>query len=739
MAEEDIVQRIRIEGEGDIISVFEQIANSGKKAFTDIGSAVNAVGTSFTRLQSVTRQSFQTIQQGGTAATHGMARVEAAARSFGESIRNVATVTKTSFGNIGSILATSIRLPSLSGVANSFKATFDSIRATVTRSISSIQNVVNGFTPSKLTKELTGVERAAYNFGTALRGAAGAFFTFAKRTALSIGGIGLAIAAFRSLSRAATGAAAAERAASRERQADLKDERSDTQALANIQIQAAEQQRQLANNYAAGKVSLEDYTAGLQELQQQQQSNIQTFLAQDAAEEQARRRQQESQRKLAQQQSFDQVADKVGSQAASAFLQLGNVIDQVTRKAQQILGPVLAQIVTGITQAIQQNMPAITAFLEEIRASIAPLATDIPTAFREALPGIFEFIRGFVDGIKFMVGAVQTLIQVFNGVAAVINTVFGTNFTGPALAAVAIVLSFSGALALVLPVIKLVATGIALLAGVFGAIPVAIALIIAAIVAWLAYSGRLTAAWNAVAAFFTSLWEGIKTNASTTLETIQNAWNGLLDFFKNLPSKITGYVSGVWESIKSGASKAVDYVVGIWNGIVGKVANVFNQIKQMAIDTWNAIPEGLRNLFSSGGAVGGPASGGAVAAAGGGHIRGPGTSRSDSIPAWLSDGEFVQRTAAVRKYGVGFMRMINNLQFPTDWAQRFAGGGLVGLGVSPVLKLADGGAASGMRNVLNLTLDNETFNGLQVPDDTFNKLKKHAVKKSMSPRKPNWF
>ena len=39
--------------------------------------------------------------------------------------------------------------------------------------------------------------------------------------------------------------------------------------------------------------------------------------------------------------------------------------------------------------------------------------------------------------------------------------------------------------------------------------------------------------------------------------------------------------------------------------------------------------------------------------AGGGEISGPGTSTSDSIPAMLSDGEFVMNAKAVRGAGGG--------------------------------------------------------------------------------------
>jgi len=57
-------------------------------------------------------------------------------------------------------------------------------------------------------------------------------------------------------------------------------------------------------------------------------------------------------------------------------------------------------------------------------------------------------------------------------------------------------------------------------------------------------------------------------------------------------------------------------------------------------------------------------------AATGGYMRGPGTTTSDSIPAMLSDKEYVVKAAAVSKYGVGTMDAINSM--------RFAAGGYVG-------------------------------------------------------------
>lgn len=62
----------------------------------------------------------------------------------------------------------------------------------------------------------------------------------------------------------------------------------------------------------------------------------------------------------------------------------------------------------------------------------------------------------------------------------------------------------------------------------------------------------------------------------------------------------------------------------------------------------------------------------AVAAATGGHIRGPGTGTSDSIPAWLSDGEFVVKASATKQW-LPVLHAINENRMPA-----FAAGGPVG-------------------------------------------------------------
>ncbi|MFI6103157.1 hypothetical protein [Streptomyces sp. NPDC051310] len=81
------------------------------------------------------------------------------------------------------------------------------------------------------------------------------------------------------------------------------------------------------------------------------------------------------------------------------------------------------------------------------------------------------------------------------------------------------------------------------------------------------------------------------------------------------------------------------------------------------------------------------AQGGIVRRAPGGPVRGPGTSTSDSIPALLSNGEYVIRAASVRRYGERFMDALNEGRLGAG-----LGGGMSGAGAA-----AGAGLAAGLR------------------------------------------
>lgn len=132
------------------------------------------------------------------------------------------------------------------------------------------------------------------------------------------------------------------------------------------------------------------------------------------------------------------------------------------------------------------------------------------------------------------------------------------------------------------------------------------------------------------------------------------------------------------KSINTSAAAASQGVTGL-TGDLTSLPGPLAQTSQGLTQVGNSLGSGgsgggllgaLANLF--GGGASASAAPATVAAAGGGHIRGPGTSTSDSIPAWLSDGEFVVNAAATKR-NLPFLHALNDNRMPA-----FAAGGPVG-------------------------------------------------------------
>ena len=160
---------------------------------------------------------------------------------------------------------------------------------------------------------------------------------------------------------------------------------------------------------------------------------------------------------------------------------------------------------------------------------------------------------------------------------------------------------------------------------------------------------------------------------------LKNAGNDLEKTFKK------GLTEGLQTSIvglAKGTMTLREAVLNLANTIINAMINIAAQ--QLAMQAASA---------TSGwwGAIASAFSSGTVTAATGGYIRGPGTSTSDSIPARLSNGEFVVKADSVSHYGVGFMHAINRRQL-----RSFSQGGPVS--VPPVPSYSEPGLSDSLRD-----------------------------------------
>lgn len=110
------------------------------------------------------------------------------------------------------------------------------------------------------------------------------------------------------------------------------------------------------------------------------------------------------------------------------------------------------------------------------------------------------------------------------------------------------------------------------------------------------------------------------------------------------------------------------------NGIQGTPVGIGVYLKATSSDTdANGVPDMIQHRAQGG--IVRRAAGGPVFYPSGGPVVGPGTGTSDSIPALISNGEYVIKAASVQKYGVAMFDRLN--------AGRFASGGLAGFSYTP--------------------------------------------------------
>ena len=138
-----------------------------------------------------------------------------------------------------------------------------------------------------------------------------------------------------------------------------------------------------------------------------------------------------------------------------------------------------------------------------------------------------------------------------------------------------------------------------------------------------------------------------------------------------------------------GNSLAKDFASGISDWITGTKS--FGDVMRSVLDSFIASVTGgsfkanFLKAFGKGFATGG-------------SVDGPGTGTSDSIPAMLSNGEYVLNAQAVDRLGVPFLNGLN-----TGRLRGFASGGLVGSGVVAGYK-AERGSNGGQVQSVNLSM-----------------------------------
>jgi hypothetical protein len=192
--------------------------------------------------------------------------------------------------------------------------------------------------------------------------------------------------------------------------------------------------------------------------------------------------------------------------------------------------------------------------------------------------------------------------------------------------------------------------------------------------------GLIDSSTNALATFFQSIGslvgqntnhiDNLKEHLASARKELDNLSQGPQDAdTHNRMTQLRGEISDVSDELDKAQDELITWT-DLWKDAARSVVQSLQQIASQMIATI-IIQNALKFFgFSGGGLVGGGSSpaklmsgdvGGGVTAATGGYITGPGTSTSDSIPAWLSHGEYVINAKAVKSVGIELLHEINGL------------------------------------------------------------------------------
>lgn len=213
-------------------------------------------------------------------------------------------------------------------------------------------------------------------------------------------------------------------------------------------------------------------------------------------------------------------------------------------------------------------------------------------------------------------------------------------------------------------------------------------------------------------------------------EQIRTIWMDLMDYIATALGNID--LSTLTAALVKPFSDAVPLI----RDELVKVSTMILEIMRQA-----AAAAGMIEQLNQGGRPGGGGGGFAFQeVAGGGYIRGPGTTTSDSIPAWLSNREYVIRAKAVDHYGANLFAALNSMRLPKDLFSHFAVGGLANALARTMPRYAAGGLATASAGrSLTIVLDGQRF-GVSGSSDVIDRLERVATMAGIASvgRPPGW-
>jgi hypothetical protein len=409
--------------------------------------------------------------------------------------------------------------------------------------------------------------------------------------------------------------------------------------------------------------------------------------------------------------AIDAFALKEGKALDEALVNAGTAASNLKTNLVLAFAPVLIPLIEAFTSAIAGNAHSVQEFAKSLAETAKPAIEDFSSLLKGVRPEHLQtdFVKNLVSGFETLSAVARGVAFAFNllgsAVQAVVdlfNYLFGTNISGRVLLIVGL---------------------IGQLTGIFGAITSA------ATFFW-TILGAIGSAFGWVFTLATGL-----TVSQAALGALSIAFNAFLGIIAAIVA-IIGWPATLIIGLVALAA-AIISLTGYWGELKTAVIDAFNFINYYINYAIGLLEKflGLKQTAATGSNLVAPndATGqGGAPFASGGLIRGPGTGTSDQVPLWGSNGEFMQRAAAVSFYGLDFMQAINSMRLP-----KFATGGAIGA-IRPAALAA--GGAGGPSSAITLVIGEEVYSGLTAPERVASRLGRHAAARRVTAagRKPSW-
>lgn len=455
-----------------------------------------------------------------------------------------------------------------------------------------------------------------------------------------------------------------------------------------------------------------------------------------------------------------------------AFERVGFVVEGIKGQLGSIFAEPLTQVADEFSRSIARNSKALKEWAADLGRRAIPVFEDFIKMMRGASDteiktkwlidlreGIFRVGQAFENAFRLIIlPGLQKAQELLGTVAAAVNRLFGTRFTGNEIGIAILVGHFTGLNGAIKDVVFTV--GILTLAFArLGATPLGIALIGLAAAAALATGklgtveeiiNRLPAGIPRLTEQFKAMREEVQRNPNAT------GWDQFVAFIKADLEAAKRDAQRFWEDLTFFGNAFVDAAAQMFVRWGENIRAMFDSVishivgkVQQAISLFDRLRGAGSGAAAAGGSVGGNSPGNEAAPfAGGGRVWGPGTSTSDSILARLSRGEFVIKAAAVNYYGPQLMAALNAMRLPR-FPSFNAGGLLDGLSSSlarnfAIPGFADGGlalaGATGRPVVIHLPGGGQ-IEGFTATPSAVDALVKYSVGAQVRSggKKPSWY